>query len=59
VDAGGPADRFGDLPEGIQLEPGSLHVEFEKAEELLAKLFELSKAAANDFEAFRIAAERR
>ena len=42
-----------------RLEPGSLHVEFGKAEDLLAKLFELSKAAANDFEAFRSAAERR
>jgi hypothetical protein len=50
---------FGDLPDGIQLEPGSLRVEFRKAEELLAKLFELSKAAANDFEAFRTTAERR
>jgi hypothetical protein len=58
VEAGG-VERFGDLPEGIQLEPGSLHVEFEKAEELLGKLFELSKAAANDFEAFRNAAERK
>jgi len=51
--------RLVDLPDGIQLEPGSLHVEFGKAEDLLAKLFELSKAAANDFEAFRGAAERR
>jgi hypothetical protein len=50
---------LGDLPDGIQLEPGSLHVEFGKAEELLAKLFELSKAAANDFEAFRTVADRR
>jgi len=29
------------------------------AEELLTKLFELSKAAANDFEALRSAVERR
>jgi hypothetical protein len=50
---------FGDLPDGIQLDPGSLHVEFRKAEELLAKLYELSKAAANDFEAFREAVEGR
>lgn len=53
------AGRLGDLPDGIQLEPGSLRVEFGKAEELLAKLFALSKAAVNDFEAFRSAAERR
>ena len=51
--------RLSDLPEGIHLEPGSLHVEFCKVEDLLAKLFELSKAAANDFEAFRGAAEGR
>jgi hypothetical protein len=49
--------RLGDLPEGIHLQPGSLRVEFQKAEDLLAKLFELSKAAANDFEAFRCAVE--
>ncbi len=42
----------------MQLEPGSLHVEFEKAEELLAKLFALSKDAANDFDAFRSTADR-
>jgi hypothetical protein len=46
-----------DLPEGIHLAAGCLQVEFGKAEELLAKLFALSKAAANDFEAFRYAAE--
>ena len=34
-------------------------LDFCKAENLLAKLFELSKAAANDFEAFRDAAEGR
>jgi hypothetical protein len=59
IEAGELDGRLGDLPDGIQLEPGSLHVEFQKAEELLAKLFELSKAAANDFEAFRNAAEKR
>jgi hypothetical protein len=58
VDATRLDGRLVDLPDGIQLEPGSLHVEFRKAEDLLAKLFELSKAAANDFEAFRNAAER-
>ena len=51
--------RLSDLPEGIHLQPGSLRVDFCKAEDLLAKLFELSKAAANDFEAFRGAAEGR
>jgi hypothetical protein len=51
--------RLSDLPEGIQLQSGSLRVDFCKVEDLLAKLFELSKAAANDFEAFRDAAEGR
>ena len=51
--------RLSDLPEGIHLQPGSLRVDFCKAEDLLAKLFELSKAAANDFKAFRGAAEGR
>ncbi len=59
VAASGPAEGFGELPEGMQLERGRLQVEFEKAEELLAKLFELSKAAANDFDAFRDAADKR
>ena len=49
--------RLSDLPEGVYLQPGSLRVEFGKVEELLAKLFELSKAAANDFESFRSTAE--
>jgi hypothetical protein len=57
VEAAALNGRLGDLPDGVQLEPGSLHVEFRKAEELLTKLFQLSKAAANDFEAFRNAAE--
>jgi hypothetical protein len=59
VEAGASDGRLVDLPDGIRLEPGSLRVEFGKAEDLLAKLFELSKAAANDFEAFRSAVERR
>jgi hypothetical protein len=51
--------QMSDLPEGIHLHPGSLHVDFCKVEDLLGKLFELSKAAANNFEAFREAAEGR
>ena len=46
-----------DLPEGIHLAAGTLQIEFRKAEELLAKLFALSKAAAYDFDSFRNAAE--
>ena len=59
MEAGRLDGRIIDLPDGIRLEPGSLHVEFRKAEELLAKLFLLSKAAANDFDAFRGTAEGR
>lgn len=51
--------RMGDLPAGIHIEPGRLMVDFDKPEELLAKLFELAKAAQNDYESFCDAAERR
>ena len=57
VEPGAPARRIGELPAGVQLQPGTLRVDFHKTEDLLAKLFELSKAAASDFEAFRGAAE--
>jgi len=50
---------FCDLPEGIELYAGMLRIEFCKAEELLGRLFELSQAAANDYEAFRSVAEGR
>ena len=59
VEPGVEERRLSELPAGIELRPGSLRVEFGKTEELLAKLFELSKAAANDYEAFRGAAEGR
>jgi hypothetical protein len=59
VEPGVQERQMSDLSEGIQLRQGSLHVDFCKVEDLLAKLFELSKAAANDFEAFRDAAEGR
>jgi hypothetical protein len=49
--------QMNDLPGGVELHPGHLQVDFVKAEELLAKLYELSKAAANDYEGFRRAAE--
>ena len=44
--------RMEDLPAGIRLEAGCLTVRFEKPEELLANLFELAKAAQNDYEGF-------
>jgi hypothetical protein len=49
--------KMKDLPPGIILRPGHLEVQFHTAEELLAKLFELAQAVANDFEAFRSATE--
>ena len=54
-------DVFGrkmtELSAGMALEPGHLHIEFAGAEDLLAKLYELSQAASNDFDRFRAAAE--
>lgn len=50
--------RMGDLPAGIHIEPGRLMVDFDKPEELLGKLFELAKAAQNDYESFCAAAEK-
>ena len=47
-----------DLPPGVHLQPGSLTVEFDRAEDLLAKLFELAQAAGNDFESFRVVVGR-
>jgi hypothetical protein len=44
---------MGDLPSGVHLQVGSLKVEFGQAEDLLAKLFELTQAAAQDFDGFR------
>jgi len=45
-----------DLPAGVRFEPGKLTVEYQGVEELLARLFELAKAAANDYDAFSEAA---
>jgi hypothetical protein len=45
------------LPDGVVLEPGHLHIAFRGAENLLSKLYELSQAAAKDFDRFRAAAE--
>ncbi len=40
------------LGEGIDLTPGELRVRFDGAADLAAKLFELSQAMANDWDAF-------
>ena len=45
--------KIADLPAGISLSPGLLRVEFQSAEELLEKLFELAQAAANDYQRFQ------
>lgn len=46
-----------DLPGGIELHPGELRVSFFGAEDLAAKLFELSQAMANDWRNFEAAVE--
>ena len=53
--AGSPAGAG--LPAGVQLDRGTLQVQFEHVEDLLGKLYQLSQAAVNDFEGFRAAAE--
>lgn len=49
--------RLGDLPVDISLRPGELRIEFFGAEDLAAKLFELSQAMANDWPGFSRAVE--
>jgi hypothetical protein len=46
------------LPAGIFLQADSLHVDFHGAEDLLGKLYALSQAVGNDFEAFKAVVER-
>ena len=46
-----------DLSGDIALKPGELRIEFYGAEDLAAKLFELSQAMANDWQAFARAVE--
>ena len=49
--------RLRDLSGDIALKPGELRIEFYGAEDLAAKLLELSKAMANDWSAFARAVE--
>lgn len=53
VAAGAAEPSMAGLPPGICLRPGSLTVEFGQADDLLAKLFVLAQAAAQDFDGFR------
>jgi hypothetical protein len=46
------SQRLPDLPAGVGLTPGALHIQFHSPEELLSKLFALAQAIANDYEAF-------
>ena len=52
--------RLPDLPPGVGLTPGALHIQFTSPEELLSKLFALAQAIGNDYEAFekRTSAEK-
>jgi hypothetical protein len=53
VPSGTAAKRtVADLPEGIHLSPAELRVEFAGAQDLLQKLFDLSKAIAADIRRF-------
>ena len=55
----GARDRMvADLPPGIQLRAGRLTVEFVGVEDLLSKLYDLSRAAVNDFDRFSAAARQ-
>ena len=49
--------RFGDLPAAIEIRPGDLRVAFSGAEELAAKLVELSQAMAHAWNGFVRAVE--
>jgi hypothetical protein len=53
-----PAQNGTLLPAGVQLDCGTLRVEFGEVRDLLAKLYAIAQAAAADFEAFRAAAEK-
>jgi hypothetical protein len=52
-----PPRNRAQLPDYVYLHRGTLWMEFDDVQDLLAKLYQLSQAAAADFEAFRAAAE--
>jgi hypothetical protein len=53
-----PAQNGNLLPDGVELDCGTLRVEFAEVRDLLSKLYAIAQAAATDFEAFRAAAEK-
>ena len=50
--------RFGDLPAAVHLGAGELRITFSGAEDLAAKLWELSQAMAHDWTGFIRAVEQ-
>jgi hypothetical protein len=52
VEAEAMSQRWPELPAGVGLSPGVLHIQFQSSEELLSKLFALAQAIANDYEGF-------
>ena len=44
--------KLTELPRGIRLKPGILEIEFENANQLLERLFELAQSIHNDYEQF-------
>lgn len=52
-----PTRNRAQIPDCVYLDRGTLWVEFDSVQDLLSKLYQLSQAAAADFEAFRVAAE--
>ncbi len=52
MEAEAMSQRWPDLPAGVGLSPGVLHIQFQSSEELLSKLFALAQAIANDYEGF-------
>src|SRR5579864_5481792 len=41
-----------DLPAGVRFEPGQLTVQYDDVQQLLTRLYELARAAGNDYDSF-------
>jgi hypothetical protein len=46
------------LPPGVRIEPGRMTIDFDDVQDLLAKLYSISQAAARDFETFEKATRK-
>jgi hypothetical protein len=53
-----PAHNGTLLPDGVDLNCGTLRIGFDDVPDLLAKLYAIAQAAATDFESFRAAVEK-